>query len=94
MNVFLSFTMRSQPTIPRDAKADWTVRFEYDEDDFEASSTSLPVNISSKLLTKTRNIWLTARLKTAKGDRIGEAHAGIIKQLVFHSYHSDYRFIF
>ena len=45
---------RSQPTIPRDATPDWTVRFEYDEDDFEASSTSLPVNISSKLLTKTR----------------------------------------
>ncbi|CAK9008492.1 Cleft lip and palate transmembrane protein 1 homolog [Durusdinium trenchii] len=70
---------KSQPTIARDASPDWTVKFPYDEEDFIPSSKSVLVNVSSKMLTKTKNVWLTARLRTLKGDRVAEAHGGMIK---------------
>jgi len=78
LDVFIKES-KSQPTIARDARPDWTVNFAYDEEDFMPSSKSLLVNVSSKMLTKTKNVWLTARLKTEKGDRVAEAHAGLIK---------------
>ncbi|CAE7340402.1 cnrB [Symbiodinium sp. CCMP2456] len=78
LNVFIKES-KSQPTVPRDAKPDWTVRFPYDDEDFEPSSTSIPVNVTDKMLTKKRNVWVTARLLTERGDRIAEAHGGVVK---------------
>lgn len=78
LDVFIKES-KSQPRIARDAPPDWSVQFEYDEEDFLPSSKSLLVNISSKMLNKTKNVWLTARLKTEKGDFVAEAHGGMIK---------------
>lgn len=78
LNVFIKES-KSQPTVPRDAKPDWTVRFPYDDEDFEPSSTSIPVNVTDKMLSKKRNVWVTARLLTERGDRIAEAHGGVVK---------------
>eukprot|EP00931_Biecheleriopsis_adriatica_P041800 TRINITY_DN23847_c0_g1_i1.p1 TRINITY_DN23847_c0_g1~~TRINITY_DN23847_c0_g1_i1.p1 ORF type:complete len:606 (-),score=119.80 TRINITY_DN23847_c0_g1_i1:26-1798(-) len=78
LNVYVKQS-KSQPTIARDATPDWSIDFKYDSEDFVPSSSSVVANVSQKLLEANKNIWLTGRLLTKKGERIGEAHGKMIK---------------
>lgn len=70
---------KTQPVIARDATPIWKFDLNYSWDGFIPSSTWVQANVSQKLLEGGRNVWISARLVSHKGDRIAEAHGKTIK---------------
>jgi len=79
LTVHLYLSSGTRASVARDAVPHWTYRFKYDQDSFEPGETVVMANVSEKLLTKNKNLWLTARTSTKEGQVFGEAHGKIVK---------------